>query len=190
MARLARCSGERCVEPAVTTFHPHDPSGVGRPTASVSLDGTPRHLHPRVRVQWAIQRSVLFFLLTVIVAAICFVAKAPTAGGAVLGVGLACVLIAVVSASLSWQCWTWSAWEDALELRHGVIVRHSSLVPYHRIQQIDVHREPLQRFLGVSTLILRSAAASTDARIPGIAVTETDPLRHALLARAGVDDAV
>jgi membrane protein YdbS with pleckstrin-like domain len=77
-----------------------------------------------------------------------------------------------------------------LELQHGVVVRATSLVPYHRIQQIDLHRGPLERFLSLSTLVLRTASATTDARLPGIAAEHAELLRHELLARAGVDDAV
>ena len=82
------------------------------------------------------------------------------------------------------------AWPDALELRHGVFVLRESLVPYHRIQQIDVVRDPLERALGLSTLELRTAAATTDAKVPGIPADAAESLRRALLERAHVDDAV
>ena len=103
---------------------------------------------------------------------------------------LALVALAIVSAYLSWHYWSWATHEDAIELSHGVIMRRLSVVPYHRVQQIDIKRDPIERMLGISTLILRSAAATTDAHVPGVPFEETESLRHALLARAGVDDAV
>ena len=86
--------------------------------------------------------------------------------------------------------WSWTAWPDALELAHGRVVHRASLVPYHRIQQIDISRGPFARTFGLSTLILRTAAATSDAELPGIGADHAEALRRELLARAGVDDAV
>jgi membrane protein YdbS with pleckstrin-like domain len=71
-----------------------------------------------------------------------------------------------------------------------VIIANESLVPYHRIQQIDVERGPLDRLLGLSSLVLRTASATTDGKIPGIPAATADALRVRLLTRAGADDAV
>lgn len=98
--------------------------------------------------------------------------------------------VAAGSAALSYRYWSWVTTEDAVEIRHGVINRHVSVVPYHRIQQIDIDRDPIERMLGIATLVLRSAAATTDAKIPGIALDDCDAFRRALLARTGSDDAV
>jgi len=126
-----------------------------------------------------------------VVAAVVAVVTGRTALAAVaVAVALVISLIGVSIVGLRWRSWTWSAWDDALELQHGVLTRHASVVPYHRIQQIDVHRGPLQRLLGVSRLVLRTAAATTDATIPGLGEVEADHLRYELLKRAGVDDAV
>ena len=100
------------------------------------------------------------------------------------------IIVSVVWAQLEWSRWQWSVFDDALELRHGVVSRSASLVPFHRIQQIDLHRDPIERMLGLSTLVLRTAAATSDAKIPGIDADHADGLRHRLLARAGLDDAV
>lgn len=164
-----------------------------RPTTTAGsnlLDGQSRHLDPKVRLKWAIERSVLWLVIGgafVVLGIGLGNSTLTTAAGAVTAV---VVVLAFASAWISYRYWTWAAHHDAIELSHGVFVRHLSVVPYHRIQQIDVTRDPLERMLGISTQVLRSAAATTDARLPGIGAAETDPLRHALLARAGVDDAV
>ncbi|MCB1006927.1 MAG: PH domain-containing protein [Acidimicrobiales bacterium] len=156
-----------------------------------ALDGTPRSLDPRIRTVWRIGELAG----AVIVGGAAIVAAVLThAPGWLLGAagGLAAVLVlrAIVWPGLAWRCWRWSAWPDAIELRHGVLWRSASLVPYHRIQQIDIHRGPIERMVGLSTLILRTAAAATDGRIPGVAADDAEALRHDLLARAGIDDAV
>jgi membrane protein YdbS with pleckstrin-like domain len=89
-----------------------------------------------------------------------------------------------------WRRWRWSDLPEALELHRGVIVHRASYVPYHRIQQIDVERGPLERSLGLAQLVVRTASATTDAAVPGLAEDEAVRLRTRLLARAGVDDAV
>ncbi|MCU0267544.1 MAG: PH domain-containing protein [Acidimicrobiales bacterium] len=155
------------------------------------LDGTPQRLDPRVRVVWAAGSALPLLAVTVAAVVVLSLVGAPgllTAGVGLLGV--VGVVLAAVLAVLEWRTWCWSAWDDALELTHGVVVRHASLVPYHRIQQIDVERGPVERALGLSSLVLRTAAATTDARLPGIPAEHADALRRLLLVRAGVDDAV
>ena len=158
--------------------------------ASTTLDGTERGLDPRVRTVWALGSLVPAGLVAVagVVAGLVTGATPLVAAGAVAGVVLA--VGGTIGAGLAWRRWRWSAWPDALELRHGVIVQHASLVPYHRIQQIDVERGPLERALGLAHLVLRTASATSDASLPGIPAEDADGLRRHLLARAGIDDAV
>jgi len=93
--------------------------------------------------------------------------------------------VAVVWARMAWSRWRWSAGPESPDLRHGVVTARASLVPYFRIQQIDIVRDPLERMLGLSSLILRTASATSDAKIPGIPVALADALRMRLLTRAG-----
>ena len=156
----------------------------------VPLPGRMSNLDPRVRLLWSLLAGGPLALLGLVT-----VGVAAGVGAWELAAGLTCITVAAVSAAvvgarLAWTRWTWVAYEDALELRHGVVHVSSSLVPYHRIQQIDVHRGPLQRLLGVSRLVLRTAAATSDATIPGLGEVEANHLRYELLKRAGVDDAV
>ncbi|MBI2706444.1 MAG: PH domain-containing protein [Actinobacteria bacterium] len=159
-------------------------------SARFVLDGSVRRLDPKVRTKWALERSVVWLIAGVVILVVGLATgNGALTMGAIIGTTVL-VTISLISAALSYRFWSWSAHEDAIELSHGVVFRHLSVVPFHRVQQIDVTRDPLERVLGIATLILRSAAATTDARIPGITLDETDPLRHALLERAGVDDAV
>jgi membrane protein YdbS with pleckstrin-like domain len=160
--------------------------------ASVDLlDGTEHRLDPRIAVVWAMSASAGWFLLAAVFAIVLAVANASISFIALALIGG--VLVAGVSAlwaRAAWARWRWSAWPDALDLRHGVLVVRESLVPYHRIQQIDIERNVIERMLGLSTLVLRTASASSDGKIPGIREEIADSLRVRLLTRAGVDDAV
>jgi membrane protein YdbS with pleckstrin-like domain len=156
----------------------------------LALDGTVHELDPKIRIVWAIGSSVPWLVLGIIGAVVAVVTgHAPLAAlAAVVSIVVAGVGVSVVG--WRFRSWRWSAWDDALELQHGVLSRRASVVPYHRIQQIDIHRDPIDRLLGLSKLILRTAAATSDAVLPGIAARHADELRHALLHRSGQDDAV
>lgn len=158
------------------------------PTAA--LDGRNNMLDSRVRTIWAITSAVPPVVLG-IAAAIVLAVATPLAWAIPVAVS-AGVLLAVFGAlwaRIQWRHWRWAAWEDALEMAHGVIFRRASLVPYHRIQQIDIRRSPLERAFGVATLEVHTAAATTDGQIPGVATEQAQDLRRSLLQRAGLDDA-
>lgn len=159
-------------------------------TGPEPLDGVTRHLDPRVRLVRALGGLAPVAALGAAgVLAAVVTDRAELVPLVVLG-ALVGAVVAVGWAQLAFACFTWAAWPDALALRHGVLTRHESVVPYHRIQQIDVQRGPLDRALGLSTLVLRTAAATTDARILGVDARRAGDLRDRLLARAGTDDAV
>ena len=80
--------------------------------------------------------------------------------------------------------WRYQVAEDALELRHGVVRRIHSAIPYFRVQHIDVAQGPVERAVGLARLIVHTASAGTDATIPGIAAGDADGLRRLILARA------
>lgn len=73
--------------------------------------------------------------------------------------------------------------EDDLLIRRGILFRSMVVVPYGRMQFVDVSAGPLQRHLGIATVQLHTAAASTDATIPGLRPEEAELLRDRLAAR-------
>jgi membrane protein YdbS with pleckstrin-like domain len=55
-----------------------------------------------------------------------------------------------------------------------------SVVPYGRMQFIDVAAGPLERLFGLATVRMHTAAAASDARIPGLDRAEAARLRDRL----------
>lgn len=82
--------------------------------------------------------------------------------------------------------WRWQLTPLALELRHGLVVRQHEAVPYFRIQQIDITRDPLDRLLDLASLQVSTASASGSATIPGLAASVAPVVRAELLARARI----
>ncbi len=76
--------------------------------------------------------------------------------------------------------WGYLEREDDLLVRRGVLVRRLSVVPYGRMQFVDVTAGPVERSFGLATVRLHTAAAATDARIPGLEAAEAARLRDQL----------
>jgi uncharacterized protein len=78
--------------------------------------------------------------------------------------------------------WGYSERADDLLVRHGLLVRRLSIVPYARMQFVDVTAGPLERAFGLATVELHTAAAASDAKIPGLPPEEASRLRDRLTA--------
>jgi uncharacterized protein len=148
-------------------------------------------LERRVLSLWRIRAAIALGVWVSLV-----LAASVGAGQAVVG-GLAALALAMVGGlvvrwwtSLVWRAWQFRVGEGALHLRHGVLTRRQSTIPYHRVQHIDLEAGPLERRMGLTSLILRTASASTDSSVPGIDAVEAEALRARILALVGTGDAV
>jgi hypothetical protein len=81
-----------------------------------------------------------------------------------------------------YRAWGYAERQDDLLVRRGVLVRRLSVVPYGRMQFVDVTAGPVDRLFRLATVQLHTAAAATDARIPGLTVEEAHRLRDRLAA--------
>jgi membrane protein YdbS with pleckstrin-like domain len=112
------------------------------------------------------------------------------AAGVAIGSPLAGAIVAACVAAAAALCdwllmrrvgaWGYREREDDLLVRRGVMVRRLSVVPYGRMQFVDVTAGPIERAFGLATVRLHTAAAATDARIPGLEVREASRLRDQL----------
>jgi uncharacterized protein len=76
--------------------------------------------------------------------------------------------------------WGYAERDDDLMVRRGVLVRRQSVIPYGRMQYIDVTAGPVERSLSLATVRMHTAAAASDARIPGLERAEAARLRDQL----------
>jgi uncharacterized protein len=107
------------------------------------------------------------------------------AWGAVAGiVSVAAVLLA--GALALWfvrnrfRAWSYQERHEDLVVARGVMVRRLSVVPYGRMQFVEVTAGPFERLFQLSTVKLHTAAAASDARIPGLERAESARLRDRL----------
>ena len=73
--------------------------------------------------------------------------------------------------------------EDDLLIRRGIFFQRVLVVPYGRMQYVDIGAGPVERGLGLCTLKLHTASAGTSAEIPGLPAAEGARLREQLSAR-------
>jgi uncharacterized protein len=149
---------------------PFDPAGVHWSTVS-----------PRLA---AARRVVGLSLLLPVVIAVILLAVLLTPVG---WVGL------VVPAALAgWWWWLtgrqvraigYAERDDDLLVRRGIMWRTIVVVPYGRLQYVDVHAGPVDRVFGIARVQLHTASAATDAAIPGLPPTEAARVRDRLAAR-------
>ena len=78
------------------------------------------------------------------------------------------------------RAWAYRERGDDLLVQRGVMISRLSVVPYGRMQFIDVVAGPLERLFGLATVRMHTAAAASDARIPGLEQAEAARLRDHL----------
>jgi membrane protein YdbS with pleckstrin-like domain len=87
------------------------------------------------------------------------------------------------------RSWGYTERGDDLLVRHGLLVRRLSIVPYARMQFVDVSVRPLERLFNLATVQMHTAAAGVDAAVPGLEPGEAVRLRDRLaaLGRSGTE---
>jgi membrane protein YdbS with pleckstrin-like domain len=103
--------------------------------------------------------------------------------GAILGGAFVVWLFADWVVRRRYRAWGYLERDDDLLVRRGVLIRRLSVVPYGRMQFVDVTAGPIERTFKIATVRLHTAAAASDARIPGLAAPEAARLRDTLAAR-------
>jgi len=97
---------------------------------------------------------------------------------------LAVVVVVLLGAWIQlrgrYRAWGYLERADDLVVRRGLLFRQVTVVPYGRMQFIDVSAGPVDRLFGLATVQLHTAAAASDARIPGLAQEEAGRLRDRL----------
>lgn len=102
------------------------------------------------------------------------------------------VLVAVIGVIAVWSLWLigrqaraigYAERDEELLVRTGIAWRRIVVVPYGRLQYVDVLAGPLDRALGIARVQLHTASAGSDAAIPGLPPEEAARLRDRLTAR-------
>ena len=118
-----------------------------------------------------------------IIVAITWVSPAPDwVPGLVAAIGLVIFVWAWWLIGRRVRSYGYSEREDDLLVTSGILFRRLVIVPYGRMQLVDVTSGPIDRSLGITTVQLHTAAATSDAAIPGLPPDEASALRDRLSA--------
>lgn len=72
---------------------------------------------------------------------------------------------------------------DRLRVVRGTLFRSDTVVPFGRVQHIDVAQGPVERFYGLGTLVLHTAGNhNASVRLPGLPHAEALAIREAIRA--------
>jgi len=138
-----------------------------------------KRLHPRVQVAWVLRAVVGAAVVTAVAGgAAVFFDRSPRLAGAI---GAVALLGGVALALARYRLWRYEIRDDSLYLERGVLTRVRTVVPFVRIQHVDSARSPLQRLLGLASVVVYTAGSrGADVSVPGLAPDDADDLRERL----------
>jgi len=164
----------------------------GAPVPPPIADGSERMLSPAVARLWFLSGSLRAFFWAGGAAALAF--AMPDARG--WWPASFAVLAALVAWSAQWsrlryRSWSFRVRETELVVQRGVLWRVVSVIPHARIQHVDTRHGPIERWLGLASVVVFTAGVrGADVTIPGLRGDDAIALREHL-ARVGVtEDAV
>ena len=106
----------------------------------------------------------------------------PAAATAAVAVVVLGSLAALLFARNRFRSWAYTERDEDLIVERGVLIHRLSVVPYGRMQFVDVSAGPIDRLFRLATVKLHTAAAASDARVPGLPAEEASRLRDRLTA--------
>lgn len=154
------------------------------PRAAFTSSDTWNSVSPRLINARRITLGLVFILVAACVVVLLVLPAVPRA------VGWLVAGVAVIAFAWLWwligrrvRSYGYAERDDDLLVRSGILFRRLVIVPYGRMQLVDVTTGPIDRMLGVTTLQLHTAAATTDATIPGLEEEVAAALRDRLARR-------
>jgi uncharacterized protein len=141
----------------------------------------------RVQPALARIRRLVHVAINLVLAVVCVVLALAFDAGWIAVVGLAVIAVDTVWGWLligrQVAAWGYAERDEDLLITSGVLFKRLVVVPYGRMQFVDVSAGPLERWVDVCSVQLHTASAESDATIPGLEPTEAAHLRDRLAER-------
>ncbi|WP_026126979.1 PH domain-containing protein [Nocardiopsis xinjiangensis] len=100
-----------------------------------------------------------------------------------VAVGAAFVVSCFVAGAFQ-RSWGFVEAQSELYLTYGVLLRQLVVVPYGRMQVVDMTADLLEQALGIATVRIRTAASTADTKVLGLPLEQAVQLRGRLAARS------
>jgi len=100
--------------------------------------------------------------------------------------------VIAVAVAMAWSAWVavrlvlahgWAERDDDLLVRRGRLVRRVTVIPYGRMQYVEVMAGPVARAFGLCSIRLHTASPGTDATLDGVPAAQGERLRDRLTER-------
>ncbi len=104
-----------------------------------------------------------------------------TPGMVLIPVALFALMLVLVLPDRIYRRWGYDMGDEQLRVLRGFLWRSDTIVPFNRIQHIDVAQGPLQRLFGLSTLIVHTAGTHNSiVTLPGLATNDAENMRETI----------
>lgn len=139
-------------------------------------------LHPN-HVKVMRVATVLASIPFVVGALVLEIAELLFTGAVLVPVVLVAVFLALMVPIKRYHARGYDMGEDRLRVVRGILFRHDSVVPFGRVQHLDVEQGPIERFYGIGTLVLHTAGThNASVRLPGLGHDDAMAMREAIRA--------
>ena len=131
-------------------------------------------------------RALIFWLPLLVGALILdrtVLAESWAAGLIPVGIAIIAAIAVIVAPRRVFRRLGWRANGEQLQAVRGWLVHVDTIVPFVRVQHIDVTRAPLDKMFGTATLVIHTAGThNAIVAVPGLAPERADALRSSIRA--------
>lgn len=164
--------------PPAASGAPGAPGTSGAPGAGSAEPPLGGRLHPAVLAIWPLGQVVPLAVVVV-------------AGGWNAVVSGVVAALAVVAGVLRWRRFTWRVEGRAVVIEQGLLARHRRVLPFDRIQSVDLVAPLRHRLFGVVQVRLEAVGGSeTEGALDAVSVADAERLRATVLAQRALPGAV
>ena len=123
----------------------------------------------------------LFVLPFIIAAMVLEFAHVLPYGSIFVPISIAAIFVAYILPQRRYNHWGYDLGGDRLRTVHGYLFHSDTVVPFGRVQHIDVHQGPIQRPYGLATLTLHTAGThNSTVSLPGLAHADALAMRETI----------
>lgn len=189
--RLTRTSSTLAVQ---LTPSDHDSATAASATsaARTPAEHALRQLDPRVVLLWRMGWLMRTLFLSAAAAVSLVWLELPLPSPAIVaGIFVLGLAMTLAWPPLQYRHWGFAVRQNDVFVRHGVLWRTTSVVPHGRIQHVDTQQGPLERAVGLSSVVMFTAGTvGATLAIAGLSQADAESLRERLAQLSGSDDAV
>jgi len=97
-------------------------------------------------------------------------------------------ILAFVLPARRYRAWAYDVTEDELYVQNGIWLQTRTVVPFGRVQHIDVSQGPIERRYGVGALTLHTAGTRASAVVlPGLEMADAERMRDEIRGKIRQD---